>query len=504
MIAAGTQSDRDVIPRWRPFGDTVRSGETAALRHSNRGPKKGTGLLEQESSFLAFPGLTTASDFVGSALVASERSEAAIGAARYLVERPWAGRNSVAMAEALLREPTSRDPFTASGLVETYGARIKRLSRLRVIVRSEPRNAVRWVDLALAHTGLGQKEKAAREISIALAVGPSSRFVIRAAVRLYVHLDQPDRAHALLVADPTVLEDPWLAAAELSTSSLIGKTSRFTRNASFLISKRDAYAPIHTAELASQLATDELRSGRRRHARRLMELALRDPTDNALAQAEWASANGLNINLRSFDVPHSFEAKALRFSHEGDWDSAASSGLDWLTDQPFASEPADFASYAACVGAADFILAEHVCKEGLVANPSNHMLRNNLAFALGNQNRVEEASVEFHRIPAGLLTTTHQAILTATGGLIEFRAGRPDAGRKLYEEAVASLFGAGETALAAMGIVLLAREEVIARTEPSTLAFRRALDVGRAVSPEVTLWIDRLVDEVGRIGNTTF
>ena len=36
-------------------------------------------------------------------------------------------------------------------------------------------------------------------------------------------------------------------------------------------------------------------AGRSRHAKRLMAVALREPTENALAQAEWASANGLNF-----------------------------------------------------------------------------------------------------------------------------------------------------------------------------------------------------------------
>ncbi len=494
MTAAGTPESRDVIPRWRPFGSTVRSGETAPLGEPST-PSPPRDLSEHEEAFRRFPGQHTASDLVGAALSSAVHSEAALRAARHLLESPGVSRNAADLADALLSQadgprPPAIDRDTPHIDFDEVRAKAHRLRR---IVRAEPRNAIRWADLALAHTVLGHPEQAEREIRTALAVAGPHRFLLRAAARLYVHMDRPDAAHALLIADPAILDDPWLAAVEVATATLAGTVPKNMKRAQRMLDSSGRYAPWHLAELASQVATTELRAGRVKSAKRLMRLALIQPTDNALAQAEWASANGLGIEPGNLDIPRTYEARALRYSHVGDWQGASRAGLDWLADQPFAQEAAQFTSYVASVGAQDWKAAEHAARIGLVANPDNHMLRNNLAFALANQGRAEEAAQQLQHVPPHMRQPHERAVLNATRGLVMFRRGQIPEGRNAYEQAVAALAALQQLDLAALANVFWAREEVLAGTEEAERVIEAAAGrVKTTHAPEARLWGERL------------
>lgn len=494
MTAAGTPEDRDVVPRWRPFGTTVRSGETMPLRLRETEALP-FDLSEPETAFREWPGQHTASDLVGSALSTGSYSGLAVEAAHYLLRSPTTARDPQDLARGLLAQadhgPQQREDVDAPHL--DFMAVRHRARELRRIVRDEPRNAVRWADLALAHTVLGHPLQAEREIRTALSIAGPNRFLLRAAARLYVHLDRPDAAHELLTRDPAVLADPWLAAAELATANLAGRTSQHTRRARLLVEDINGHAPRHLAELASQVATAELRAGRHRHAKRLMATALREPTDNALAQAEWASANGLNLDRADLDRPRTYEAQALRHSHEGNWAAASNAGMEWLADQPFAHEAAQFTSYAASVGAEDWELAERAAEAGLVANPDDYLLRNNLIFALASQGRAEEAYAQLRLIPVASLDARERAVVMATQGLVLFRHSAPEQGRRSYEDAITALTQGRRFDLAALAATFWAREEVLAQTQHANRATSAAAELVRTTGfPAAKLWQDRV------------
>jgi tetratricopeptide (TPR) repeat protein len=505
LTAAGTHDDRDVVPRWRPFGVTVRSGETVPLSRQDV-RQSPADLFDLETAFKHWPGQHTASDLVGAALVSNTTTDAANAAAQYLLDTPNVSTDAAELAEALLKRTnlSGSDQGDVERPELDFDAVRRRARELRRIVRAEPRNAVRWADLALAHTVLGHPLQAERELRTALALVGPNRFLLRAATRLYVHLDRPDVAHDVLVRDVSVLADPWLAAAELATSALCGRSSRYMRQARRLVENTSGVAPLHLAELASQVATAELRAGHSRRAKQLMIVALRQPTDNALAQAEWASANGLTLDPASLDIPRTYEARALRFSHEGDWSAAAAAGMEWLADQPFAQEAAQFTSYAASVGAGDWKLAEIAARAGLVANPDDNMLRNNLTFALANQNRADEAATQFDRVQMGSMTKRDLAIHAATSGLIRFRCGDPCRGRALYRQGIESLHEVHETDLAALATAFWAREELLSGSPQAMKAVSLAVEAARSSgAPEARLWVGRILDDAntGKLGH---
>lgn len=497
MTATHGLDERNLIPRWRRFGDAVRSGELDALpsvdgRHKEPTPNQD--LHEAVSAFTARPGLHTASDLVTQAAVANSRHEVALKAARKILD----GRASKPLRELsslLLSNPDQGQPSIDNIPAEfDRNETIARAAKLKAVVRSEPRNAIRWTDLALAHLNLGAASKAERNIRTAVSLEPLNRFVLRSAVRLYVLIDEPETAHHLLTRDVRALNDPWLRAAALATATLIGKPPSNIR-ASRQILESGRHPAWHLSELAGQLATLELNSGQLRKAKRTMRTALIDPTENAVAQAEWASQHGVDaLGKIDLERPHSFEARALAYRQSGKFAEGIRAGLHWQADQPFDPSPAVFVSYLASVATQDYYLGELAAKQGLIANQHHGLLRNNLVFALANQGKVAEAREQLEHILRPALGLREASTLVATKGLVAFRGGDPITGRRLYAQAVDELVALNDRDVAALAAVFWAREELLLGSHEAATAIVRALELSqRSPSQEVHLWRDRLM-----------
>lgn len=200
---------------------------------------------------------------------------------------------------------------------------------------------------------------------------------------------------------------------------------------------RSGLLPKEISELAGALGTLETEAGNRRWARRLFTTALEDPTENALAQAEWVSTEiqdlGLGIHEKAID--RSYEASALISLGEGRWEAALQNARLWRLDEPFAARSAYFGSWTASVVAEDFPSALQFADFGLATKPDDLLLLNNKAVALALLNRAAEAVKCLDKIDASKAAERLEATYLATRGLVNFRLGQPESGRALYEEA---------------------------------------------------------------------
>jgi tetratricopeptide (TPR) repeat protein len=244
-----------------------------------------------------------------------------------------------------------------------------------------------------------------------------------------------EQGHKLLLRSPRTETDPWLVAAEIAVANMAGRPAEFVKVGRELL---DRLPSLHTTELAASLATIELDAGQDRRARRLFEASLIEPNDNSLAQAEWAS-NQLQLpelETKLELVPSSYEAKALDYQSAGRPQEAVSQAALWLADEAFSSRAAAFGSYEASK-AADFIRGADFARKGLIANPDDATLLNNLAFCLAKLGRVAEAESAISRIGA-VDFDADPATIMATKGLIAFRSGDITEGTELYVEAIRS------------------------------------------------------------------
>ena len=105
----------------------------------------------------------------------------------------------------------------------------------------------------------------------------------------------------------------------------------------------------------------------------------------------------------------------------------------WLLDEPFSSRPALAGSYLGVSLTNNCEFAEACAVAGLRAEPKNATLRNNLVVALAYQGRIDEAIAQFVKIPLPLPDDLPAYIYTATAGLVQFRRGDIEYGRRCYE-----------------------------------------------------------------------
>ncbi len=451
--------ERQVLPRWRSATATAEVGELRSLGPALLGERQLADLDEKESEWQTNPGLIIAAEFVA-ASVLSLVPERAADAAAFILGRESQDGLMARLAYRSLDRNSESSAYLATQLNLDELKPFSRVAELRRLIRFDPRNAIAWCDIALQYSILGQAIQSTDSMLMALRLAPSNRFVLRSAARLWVHSGDPERAHRLLIPFAHASNDPWLMAAELAVASAGQRTPRSVKAGRSLIDSKRTSA-FNSTELASALATLELAAGETKRARRLFDHALADPTENSLAQAEWASQRmtGLRVSDEALSQPAAHEARARMFSEHRQWDRAVDEAWLWLLDQPFSLDPAAFGSCIAEMGLRDYTRAALFAEQGLQANPRNPNLLNNLAFAQLESGLIDKAEKHLGSIPAPALDNDDGISWRATVGLLAFRRGDRLGGRRRYEEAIEAARKLGHGERRAMAATMLAREE---------------------------------------------
>lgn len=482
MTAPFQENPREIIPRWRDFQTTVQLGELNSPKTKSFQINNSEILADRVRDWTLTPNIWVAADLVSSAMVLN-CPEPAVIAAKYLLEQNTELPNTIQrICEIILNASYKGNDIRSDERLEISqvinpGDRI-RASRLSLNL--EPRNAVQWMDIAWAYTVLGQEKKARNSIITALALAPENRFILRSAARFFVHIKEYTFAHNLLRKATVTRYDPWLIAAEVGLAELAEHSPRFAKQGLEFLQDANIF-PNHLAELASALATFEIKHGKSSNAKKLFRQALISPTENALAQITWASNRHLdNFNFDPNDfkqTPLNFEAYAREFYYSADWQHSYQLCNKWLDDQPFASTPVFLGVQVANL-MENFNAGSDIIKRGLAANPSEPMLWNNLAFTYASMNKVIEANNALAKIETRVvefkLGRKEEAILWATRGLIQFREGKIEAGRNSYMRAIEELFALGNKRDSALASIYLAREEIVNNTEQAVKALIRA------------------------------
>ena len=476
MTPTAQEQERRLIPRWRFSSQRVQSAELSGdPRYSRKNTLDKRYLDEKLVQWEQSPSVGNAIDLV-SCGVGGLWHEEVLSAARYLDRHSdQLSRQAVSLVRVIL--PTIPERSTLLRNSENIDTLLfdhtrKQVSDARSRVRTDPRNVLAWLDLARAYTILGHDSQAKFSIRNALYLAPNHRHVLRSAVRLYIHVNEQERAHKLLLRCPRTPNDPWLVAAELAVSKVARRNPRFFRQGRKMV-KLGGFRPEDVTELRSAIGTLEYYGGAHRKARMSIRASLMNPTDNALAQARWIASrlSSIPIAQEAFELPFGFEARYWQAFDEAKWSDAISECRGWLLDEPFSSRPALAGSYLGVSLTKNYQFAEACALAGLRAEPDNSMLRNNLVVALAYQGKINEAIAQFQKIRFPLSDDLPAYTYIATGGLIQFRLGQIDRGRKCYEIAE------GKAPRSEQGQVLVyrAREELIANTTDASRYIERAL-----------------------------
>lgn len=471
MIASNDRPRR-VIPRWRSPWTGVERAEThligapAIITHAS------SAAAEIDAATLAWRNLKnarTAGELLAAASITGEAITEASAAAEFLLHAPGTSRVSRRVSQRFVNgAPTSPEQQAGQSVDD-------RIAELKAAVARNPRNALAWAERSRQYALKGQLDPAKRSMRCAIVVAPDHRLVLRSAARLLIHRKETDEAQRLLSSSARTVHDPWLLASEIAAASYGGRSTRLIATGRRML-ESGRFPPEHLTELASAIATVDLEAGSDRRARRLFEASITAPNDNSLAQAEWATSQ---LTLKGIDeklttTPESYEALALAASSNGQIDAALEHGWAWLMDQPFSPAPAVFGSHAGA-RAMLYEKAAQFAEQGLIANPGAPMLVNNLAFCLARLGQPREAQQALARLDRSQLTDDERPVIAATQGLIAFRSGNPDEGRRLYADAIRTLNSRANRAIA---MLMLAVEEIrIAapeRERTSTVARREA------------------------------
>lgn len=494
MPSQGPRPDRHVIPRWRSPRRTARLGELNSVRAVSPSPEQPSPLLLEQLEHLrrgwtrtrAAGHLRKASSMavealgfaVAAGLEADVSPEVAFLEDQQTLVTPG-GQRLVARVRAHMNEQPTLPLRTPPGEFPEPNSR-QRIAELKAAVRTAPRNALAWVELARHYAVLGQHRHALRAMRTGHALAPTNRFVLRSAARLHLVTGDPEQAHWIILSAPSVQQDPWLLASELALAAEADRTPRFVRRAKQLMARGELPA-FHISELASELATLELAAGKSRKARQLFSMALADPHENGLAQAEWALPQlpQLVVNTQLLEVPNSYEARAREARQGERWEEALAEASYWLYDERFSVEAATFASYVAATTLNKFQTAERVARIGLRAHPHSALLRNNLAFALAQQGRLGDATVELAAVTLEEQDVGDRVALAATAGLIAYRSGDPIMGRPLYDQAITKARQAGHREEEALASFYLAVEELRVGSPDARILATRAIGLAR-------------------------
>jgi len=466
--------DRRVVPRWRVSSEVALSGELTPLRERTNIVSFDRELARLKTEILLSPTPGVAADALGVAILSGDATLAA--QAKDILHKhqdivPEGLRKLIGTREEVIEDATmSRWDYSS----ERNKMAIR---RIRQLLQQYHRNPLLYLDMARNQAVLGLREKAEKSIRVALSLAPQHRHVLRAAARFYISEDAPEIALRLLVNTPMTRHDPWLMAAEVATAQLAGRGSKFFKHGKSMLDN-PSFRLVNLSELAAAVGTVELEDGRRKDAKRRFEMAMLDPTENALAQVKWAEDK--SNSLFAFgkppqNPPGAHEAAFIKAYYQSHDILEAARHVDkWFDDEPFSATAAMMHSYMGSL-LDDYQSVIDVCNLGLRSNPNHPCLVNNKIFAeissgqvfAGDEETVlskltaiaKHLSVESSKEDADL------AHIGANYGLLLYRAGHSEEGRRAYDHAVKWAMRKNERFSAANALMFHAREAILSRAE---------------------------------------
>lgn len=488
----GQERLRLLIPKWRDSSKTIESGEVSSL-HSTElvgqdYPVQDEIVLRKLDEWQREKSVHRAADLIVSAWASSLNPLITPGlteAAEFIVNASEsASPIARASAAALIGIPnisvSTEHQSQEDDQIDREPRLRSRAKAARNLTRRQPRDSFSWVDLGRMQAALGQDFAAKRSLEIAVKITDQSRFVLRASAKLHAHLHEPDYALKMLQRSDLTPFDPWLMATEISVSELAEKPSRFASKGRRFVQTADV-APYHLSELQAAIATLELKNGKIRRSRKLFNESLAEPNDNVVAQADWASRQISEIEIRQDLLARAnmFEVKSARAYLNGDWDSSISASLSWFADDPLSKHSVRSAAFISSMVLGDHVAAERLTLLGMQSHGNDSLLLNEQALFLALQGRVEEAARIHGLQNKQVFTFENHLTHNATGGMILFRAGYTDEGRDAYLNVIAAAKAKSLPWYVSWATLLLAHEEVHARTSQSTEALERLEKVER-------------------------
>lgn len=513
MSSINPKENRDVIPGWRSYMKTAQLGELYAM-----GAKEITLPIFPITPYIEAWAENKTTAFAGDLLSAAVLNgqttlPEVIDAAQFVIAQSDTPRIVLEIARPIISSEVDNNASldTTSTVIEKIEKKEEYSKKLIQIIKKEnirfPYNPIAYCELARCYISLGLSTKACEMMKIALHLAPYSRYVSRCAARLFVHLEEFDIAHRVVAHNSALRHDPWLMASEIAINSSMGRSSRFINVGKSLIASQN-YSPFSCSELASAIGTLEMANGSRKKCLKFINQALIQPNDNSLAQAEWLASenNDLQFTFQDYsNLKYKAEAETRYEYFRKNYDAAFRHSVDWVHDSPYDKASVLFSSHIAYAFLKDYQSAARILNIGLVANPTETVLLNNLAYVNALNGQIEEAERAMSRIYSLASGSSSDAEIchTATNGLIQFRKGNIEEGRKLYLDAITrARESSTDKTLINKAILNYLREELVARSCSGTDVYEILAKLDTEQDKEMSRLRDDVLEEIQKQSKT--
>jgi len=474
--------DRRVIPNWRSFDKTISLGELSTLNNVNNFIKTNLNIDTYIGDWKNNKSIIHASDLISAAIVHDKKeNKEVINAAEFILANDLKATHSqisiskmILGVDNILESKNIFDQINFDNISNFFGPNLiyEKIKNLKDKLKIYILNPILYVELSRYYSMIGQERQSIKMMKMALELAPNNRFVLRSAVRLFLHFDNGENdftqyIHDVLRKTPLTLKDPWLMSAEISIATLRNRSSKFIKNGQDLINSKNV-SYFNLTELASSLGTVELLNGNSKKSRDFFKKSLISPNDNSLAQVEWASTKDkqLEIQPEKFNVKLNFEALALDNFNNSNFSEALDNSIKWFLDMPFSKRPVMFGSNLSSTLLKDQKKSISLLRAGLVSHPNDPQLINNLAYALALDDRSQEAMNELNKIKNIIVNDNVTEIcLLATKGLAYFRSGNYDEGRIYYLKAIEESHSIQNRDLNWLAILNYTRAELLIRSD---------------------------------------
>ena len=439
MSSTFNNTIRQAIPRCLDYSTVCALGLLRAERQHNIKSKPEFRISNVISKWQKNPSIYTAVDLLAEALILKDfESEDARRAANYLLNQSKTINPIIKELATHFLEPPAINIALLLNISEPQ-ERYTNIANLKKSVRFYHRNPIAWCDMAINYATLGQIDKARTAIEVALNLAPNNRFILRSVSKCFLHFREPDRAVHLLRHSPLYNFDPWITSAGIAIAESADLPTRSINKAKALV-EDDSLTPFSRSELSVSIGTKEMKNGAEKRAKTYMRKGIIDPTENALAQAEWMSSQ-LGTGISSFfqignKVPASYEAVARHLFYKEDFKNSLNSARNWCSYEPLSSMPFIFASYIASLCFDNDVEALTILKNVLPLYRTDPDFMNNYICSLARTGDLEPAMKNFVNLDISNLTDPQRFTLTATQGLLCFRTDNAEKGRELYLQAI--------------------------------------------------------------------
>ncbi len=438
--------NRNVVPNWREYNKTAKLGEFGSVSTILK-PAELFPIDEYIQSWKDNKTIAFAGDLISAAIMNCQQSNPdALEAARFIVSHPDEATGVlVRTAKSMIATPEEIAANAQLSVSEKLNRITNResaiINAIRLLKKNKDffcYNPIAYCEMARCYVTLGQLDKAKEAMEIALHLAPHHRYVCRSAARLFLHIEDPDRARYIIAKNPYLFKDPWLLASEIAINTLMDRTSRNIKKGSELITSSN-YSPFSISELSSAIGSIEMMNGNKKKCRSYFKSALQNPNDNSLAQAQFLLSQNSDLSFEFGDnivLPNAYEADALSAYINDDYSKALGTAVDWIEDMPFTRRPVQFAANIAYTFQKDYDMALRILELGRSANPGDLRMLNNIAYVYALKGDTTSAEKIINEAKRNPLPVDVRICLTATEGLNEYRKGNYEKGKVLYLQAI--------------------------------------------------------------------